>query len=296
MKASKRNGATTVGVWAALIALALLVVTGALAGTANAGSASGANAPQKDPVLRFPCKVAKVKALDPILGTAGDESHRHAFIGNTDVGLDSTGETLAAGGATSCAVPFATASWWFPVLSDRDGALRAKTVTNYYRGYGDQSKIGPLPRGLEMIGSEAQTSVEWGCGNAPTLDHPPQRCGAGKDIKERVRFHNCLEPGAPLGWQGGWQVEYTPFGAPCPDGYLTLPNQHIVITYANPDGLRGELMVSAGHGERLPAAEAAHADVIEGNQEPVLSDLLRRCLTEASDNAVPPKGCFTEAR
>ncbi|WP_139411820.1 DUF1996 domain-containing protein, partial [Aeromonas veronii] len=127
-------------VGAALIALALLVAAGALAATADAGTQSGAEARQEDPVLRFPCKVANVEALDPIMGTAGEHSHDHVFIGNTDVSLESTGETLAAGGGTSCAVPFATASWWFPVLSDRDGPLRAKSVTNYYRGYGDQSK------------------------------------------------------------------------------------------------------------------------------------------------------------
>lgn len=283
----------------------LAVAVIAMLATSAVGVAWAQDAPNppgnEGHTVRFNCASAKTQALDPIIGTRGETSHDHVFVGNPRVKLASTGQSLQASGGTTCNVPFASSSWWFPVLSDDDGPMTVKKASPYYQGIGDQAAITAPPTGLEMIGSAKSnpataTRVMWGCGGKVDLAEPPTTCEAGKFVREKVYFQNCLRTGSELQWSGGGNLLFRPDGQACPEGYTQLPIHYIAIDWENPDGVNGELMVSAGHHGEEPASTHAHADVIEGNQEPEFGDLIERCITNHEDYAPSPSGCKVTGR
>lgn len=283
----------------------LAVAVIAMLATSAVGVAWAQDAPNppgnEGHTVRFNCKVGDARALDPIIGTRGADSHGHFFAGNTRVTLNSTGKSLQSSGDTTCNAPFATSSWWFPVLSDDDGPMTVIKASPYYQGIGNQSAITKMPTGLEMIGSAkanpaTATRVMWGCGSRVNLTEPPQECEAGNFIRQKVYFQNCLLRGSGLQWSGGGNLLFRPDGQSCPEGYRQLPIHYIAIDWENPDGINGELMVSAGNHMAQPAATHAHADVIEGNQQPEFGDLLDRCIISHQDYAPSPEGCKIRGR
>jgi hypothetical protein len=63
------------------------------------------------------------------------------------------------------------------------------------------------------------------------------------------------------------------------------------VHYENVGGvLEGPLQVSAGGGEFL-GADFFHADVFAASQEPDFRDIIKKCVNNVADGAVPPAVC-----
>ena len=63
------------------------------------------------------------------------------------------------------------------------------------------------------------------------------------------------------------------------------------VHYENVGGtLEGPLQVSAGGGEFL-GADFFHADVFAASQEPNFRDIIKKCVNNVADGAVPPAVC-----
>ena len=234
------------------------------------------------PLVRFVCGVAKTESIDPIAHT----HHRHVFFGNENVEEDSTGDSLAASKATTCARKFATSSYWVPVVKDQDGRLKIRTAVVYYTDFGDQSKVEDIPRGLQLIGNEQVSNVNFGCGGPLSTTDSPTECKA-REFRIGIRFPDC--------WDGsGLGPSNTIYRGeePCPATHPhQLPDVKLLVIYnAGSDGVDMPLTVSTGDGEYGPIS-TMHGDVLHAEQEPSFSEVIDRCVRSVGDTDPRPSGC-----
>jgi hypothetical protein len=237
------------------------------------------------PILQFGCDVVKVAAEDPIVGP--EHPHDHVFYGNKGVNADSTYESLVANKDTSCNLPFATSSYWNPVVKDGTTEINQPIkLSVYYIGKGDQTKVQPIPNGLQLIGNKDNGKVDYRCGAEPAVTSPPYGCTAD-EYRIRVQFPECwnrssLKPDSLVRMSG----------SSCPSSHpYQIPTIRMSVHYGNVGGiLEGPLQVSAGSGEFL-GADFFHADVFAAPQEPDFNDTIKKCVNNVADAAIPPAVC-----
>src|SRR5215204_3329946 len=127
---------------AAVAGMALLVMaSGLMPSQQRTANAQTEEDGVTGPTLQFGCDVVKVAAEDPIKDDPA-HAHDHVFYGNMGVNAGSDYKSLVADTRTSCSLPFATSSYWNPVV--KDGATEVNEPTKlsiYYVGRGDQSKV-----------------------------------------------------------------------------------------------------------------------------------------------------------
>jgi Domain of unknown function (DUF1996) len=280
---SKRTAAE----WAGMVAGTVLVVVVAMALVSGQGPA-GAQSEEDvltGPTLQFGCNVLKVAAIDPIFDP--EHPHDHVFYGNTGVDADSTYESLVNNKHTTCANTYATSSYWNPVVKDGTTEVnQPRRLSVYYVGRGDQTKVQPIPDGLQLLGNNENGKVEYRCGAEPAVTSPPYGCTA-EEFRIKVHFPDCwdrssLQPDSLVRMSGG----------ACPSSHpYQIPTVRMSVHYGNVGGvLKGPLMVSAGHGEFL-GADFFHADVFAAPQEPAFRDTIRKCVNNVADGTVPPAAC-----
>jgi Domain of unknown function (DUF1996) len=237
------------------------------------------------PTLQFGCDVAKAAAIDPILNP--EHPHDHVFYGNKGVDADSTYESLVANKDTTCSLPFATSSYWNPVIKDGTTEVNEpRRLSIYYTGRDDQTKVRSIPDGLKLIGNKDNGKVDYRCGEEPPVTSPPYGCTAD-EYRIRVHFPECwdrssLTPESLVRMRGG----------SCPSSHpYQIPTIRMSVHYENVGGvLNGPLQVSAGGGEFL-GADFFHADVFAASQEPDFNDTVTKCVNDVADGAVPPAIC-----
>ncbi len=237
------------------------------------------------PTLQFGCNVVKDAAEDPIVDP--EHPYDHVFYGNKGIDADSTYESLVANKDTSCNLPFVTSSYWNPVI--KDGTTednQPKRISVYYTGKNDQTKVQPIPDGLQLIGNKDNGRVDYRCGDEPPVTSPPYGCTAD-EYRIRVHFPECWdrssrEPDSLVRIRGG----------SCPSSHpYQIPTIRMSVHYENVGGvLEGPLQVSAGGGEFL-GADFFHADVFAASQEPDFRDIIKKCVNNVADGAVPPAVC-----
>jgi hypothetical protein len=276
----------TATVWAGMVAgTVLLVVAMALVSGQRTAGAQSEEDVLTGPTLQFGCNVLKVAAIDPIFDPA--HPHDHVFYGNTGVDADSTYESLVSNPNTTCANTYATSSYWNPVV--KDGATEVnqpRRISVYYVGKGDQTKVQPIPDGLQLLGNNENGKLDYRCGVEPAVTSPPYGCTA-EEFRLRVHFPECwnrssLQPDSLVRMSGG----------ACPNSHpYQIPTIRMSVHYGNVGGvLEGPLMVSAGDGEFL-GADFFHADVFAAPQEPAFRDTIQKCVNNVADGAVPPAAC-----
>jgi Domain of unknown function (DUF1996) len=237
------------------------------------------------PTLQFGCNVVKAAAEDPIVDP--EHPHDHVFYGNKGVDADSTYESLVAHKDTSCNLPFATASYWNPVI--KDGTTednQPSKISIYYTGKNDQSKVQPIPDGLQLIGNKDNGRVDYRCGDEPPVRSPPYGCTAD-EYRIRVHFPECWNQSSR---KPDSLVKMR--GVSCPSSHpYQIPTIRMSVHYENVGGvLEGPLEVSAGGGEFL-GADFFHADIFAASQEPDFRDIIKKCVNNVADGAVPPAVC-----
>ena len=237
------------------------------------------------PTLQFGCDIVKVAAIDPIVDP--EHPHEHVFYGNKGVDADSTYESLVNNKDTTCSLPFATSSYWNPVVKDGTTEVNMpRKLSIYYTGKGDQAKVQPIPDGLQLIGNKDNGKVDYRCGEEPPVTSPPYGCTAD-EYRIRVHFPECwnrssLKPDSLVRMSGG----------SCPSSHpYQIPTIRFSVHYENVGGvLEGPLQVSAGDGQFL-GADFFHADVFAAPQEPDFRDTIEKCVNNVADGAAPPTVC-----
>ena len=161
-------------------AVALLASTapGAVAGSTALKVAQTTSVPftRTDAKIRPTCKVTKTGNFDPIVYPGDIEAgHHHTFFGNDAINPGSTGESLKAGGGSTCVGGIANrSSYWVPSLYDsRTGAVKPPSqflvyyATNLLPNL--RASVQRPPDGLKMIAGDHTTGSPGG---------PPQNSGA----------------------------------------------------------------------------------------------------------------------
>ena len=275
----------TVSLLAGVAGMVLLVVAMGLGPAERRAEARSEEDALTGPTLQFGCNVLKVAAIDPIFDP--EHPHDHVFYGNTGVDADSTYESLVNNPQTTCANTYVTSSYWNPVVKDGTTEVnQPRTLSVYYVGKGDQTKVQPIPDGLQLLGNNENGKVDYRCSAEPPVTSPPYGCTA-EEFRLRVHFPECwdrssLQPDSLVRMSGG----------ACPSSHpYQIPTIRMSVHYENVGGvLEGPLMVSAGDGEFL-GADFFHADVFAAPQEPAFRDTIIKCVNNVADGAVPPAAC-----
>ena len=279
----------TTAVWAGMVAgtVILVLAMGLVSGQRPAGAQSVEDV-ATGPTLQFGCGIAKVAAIDPIFDP--EHPHDHVFYGNTGVDADSTYESLVNNletPSTTCDHTYATSSYWHPVVKDGETEVNEPVkLSVYYTGSNDQTKVQPIPDGLQLLGKDENGKVDYRCGQNAPVSSPPYGCTANQ-YRIRVHFPECwdrssLAPDSLVRMSGG----------ACPSSHpYQIPTIRLSAHYNNVGGvLKGPLMVSAGNGEFL-GADFFHADVFAAAQEPAFRDTIKKCVNNVADGATPPTVC-----
>ncbi len=124
--------------------------------------------------FRTVCDFSHMAFDDPIVypGQAG-RSHLHAFFGNSGTDANSTAESIAGSGNSTCrgGTINRTAYWAPAVIDTRDGTpVKPDVLIAYYKtGYRGiaPAAVQPMPAGLRMIAgdSKAQRAQSWRTGD-----------------------------------------------------------------------------------------------------------------------------------
>ena len=275
----------TVSLLAGVAGMVLLVVAMGLGPGERRAEAQSEEDALTGPTLQFGCNVLKVAAIDPIFDP--EHPHDHVFYGNTGVDADSTYESLVNNPQTTCANTYVTSSYWNPVVKDGTTEVnQPRRLSVYYVGKGDQTKVQPIPDGLQLLGNNENGKVDYRCSAEPPVTSPPYGCTA-EEFRLRVHFPECwdrssLQPDSLVRMSGG----------ACPSSHpYQIPTIRMSVHYENVGGvLNGPLQVGAGGGAFF-GADFFHADVFAASQEPDFNDTVTKCVNDVADGAVPPAIC-----
>jgi Domain of unknown function (DUF1996) len=225
------------------------------------------------------CAFSHRARVDPIVmpGMVG-MAHVHDFFGNSRTNQNSTPATLRSSGRSSCKATKDRTGYWAPTLSLNGTRVHPVRMRVYYRaGTKDPSTIKPIPAGLVMIAGNAKATrrqptsvISWGCGRASRGRAFVPTC-ASRSLVLHVYFPDCWNGRALDSPDHKRHLAYTHNGA-CPRGYpVALPKVTEDIQYP----IRGGSGVRYGFSG---TSMTAHADFMNGWDQPTLRALVTRCV------------------
>jgi Domain of unknown function (DUF1996) len=161
--------------------------------------------------FREPCDVSHFGFDDPIVspGKPG-ASHLHMFFGNSSTDANSTADSIAKSGSSTCAGgTLNRTAYWVPAMIDGSGnvVLPSSAIFYYKTGYLGikPADVKPMPEGLRMISgdknlSSAQGQGHWDCevyiGHKDSIQEvlDDGRCIPGKHyLQLSIDFPQCWD-------------------------------------------------------------------------------------------------------
>ncbi len=108
--------------------------------------------------FRFFCVPSHFSYDDPVVypGQPG-RAHLHMFFGNVDVDANSTSDSIANTGRTSCDGGITNRSaYWIPALfNENDEVVLPRFINSYYKSWvTDRSQLRPIPPGLQILAND----------------------------------------------------------------------------------------------------------------------------------------------
>ena len=272
--------------------------------------------------FRTVCPFSHMAFDDPIVypGQPG-LSHLHAFFGNTGVNANTTAESLASSGNSTCrGGTINRSAYWQPAIIDtKDGTpVKPRTAIIYYKSaaFALPADIQPLPQGLRMIAGDpnGKAPVQWGPANftcagtpvgsdkafPPTAGEPGPHsipnCLAGTEVWASVSFPRCwdgvnLDSPDHRSHMAYWPIPnpYTDATHPngkCPPTHpITLPEVAITAVYPVVEAnapLRWRL-ASDAYDTSIPGGYSLHADWFGGWKPEIMKTWIKDCINAAKD-------------
>lgn len=216
------------------------------------------------------CRIYDTNRVDPIAFSA----HLHYQFGNTSTTNQSTGTSLFNHKSTSCNADWFTTAGWFPTEKREP----VKGVNVYYRAPGDQTKVKPIPTGLQLLGTKQEYRCNTGPGEESWKDTPPYGCK--QEWGTRVIFPDC--------WNEKSLQETTTVyskNGRCPKTHpYRIPQVNYLIMHKNKDRVvHKPLRVSMGK-HKWGDYTMMHADYFAANQSVFDNKLIGLCLRNAPDS------------
>jgi hypothetical protein len=158
--------------------------------------------------FRIVCDVSHFSFDDPIVhpGQPG-KAHLHMFFGNAGVNANSTAQSIATTGGSTCnGGTLNRSAYWVPALIDGSGKVVNPTSSIFYYKTGYRgiapSEVQPLPAGLRMVAGNAKAIAPdvraWGCIETyipatATIQEMAAKCGAGNHLNYMIVFPQCWD-------------------------------------------------------------------------------------------------------
>jgi hypothetical protein len=147
---------------------------------------------------RMSCSIIQTGRVDPIIAPGTFSAHVHKLSGASNIGINSTFESLQASRCTSCEVQDDKSAYWTPQLFYQHANGSFQMVPNggtviYYLGRGEnRSKTEPFPPGFKMLsGDNFARSYD-----SKTMTYSNSK-NKGRPVADRVTFA-CLDSSGPL--------------------------------------------------------------------------------------------------
>lgn len=250
--------------------------------------------------FRTVCDFTHMAFDDPIVypGQPG-RSHLHAFFGNAGTTANSTAQSIATSGNSSCRGGIVNrTAYWVPAMIDTvDGTPLKPTASNFYykTGYAGISprSVQPLPAGLRMIAGDAKNAAPSGpfrfscnvAGNPVLMGPGIPNCPAGAELVQMIFFPQCWD-GANLDSPDHKSHMAYPSGGACPATHpVPVPEITFNIVYKVPAAnatLRWRL-ASDNYDPALPAGYSSHGDWFNGWKVDIMDAFIKNCDQAAAD-------------
>lgn len=172
----------------------------------RSGAPSGAISSQ--PKFRTKCDVSTYAVFDPIVYPGqSNVGHLHSFAGNTAVNPNSTSESLASSGNSTCqGGTLNRTAYWVPAMFNRrtGKVITQREMNAYYTNptWAPTTGMQTMPIGLKIIAGNKDAAgtqpgvVEWQCYGTPAFTQQtgyiPQ-CSVGGEVVLVVTFPNCWD-------------------------------------------------------------------------------------------------------
>jgi Domain of unknown function (DUF1996) len=265
---------------------------------------SSAPTPQTDSgQFRTICQYSHMNFDDPIVypGQVG-RSHLHTYFGNTLANANSTANSLATTGNSTCFGGILNRSaYWVPsVIDTRNGRPVAPTsILIYYKSSRvPAAYIQAMPAGLRMVAGDmtsasAQTSIlaDWECengNNSIVSGSIPTGCGVDGDLKMVIGFPQCWDgvnldsPNhkSHMAYAGANTPSSCPASHPVPLPEITYIVRYRVIDTA---ALAFWRLSSDMYGTSIPGGFSIHGDWFNGWDQTTKQTWVTNCTHNAQD-------------
>jgi hypothetical protein len=254
--------------------------------------------------FRTVCDFSHMAFDDPIVypGQPG-RSHLHAFFGNTRVDGNSTAESIAAGGNSTCrgGTVNRTAYWAPAIIDTRDGTpVKPEVLIAYYKtGYHGiaPAAVQLMPAGLRMIAGDSSASaptsggvaiftcIDPSTGNGPRTAELPSTCPVGNTIWATVMFPQCWD-GVHLDSPDHKSHMAYPINGGCPSSHpVPFPEVGLNFTYTVTDAaaVAHWRLASDNYDSSKPAGYSLHADWFNGWKPEAMQSFIRNCEQASRD-------------
>lgn len=260
--------------------------------------------------FRVFCQLSHMNQDDPIVfpGEVG-ASHAHQFLGNTETNADSTAESIANSGNSTCTGGVADRSaYWTPVIVDggTDELVAPSFNAIYYQsGFGgvDAESIQPIPEGLMMIAGDPTrtpsdsgnngrfgfSNARWGCfggGGAPETQGDGTTipdCDSNESVTAIINFPQCWD-GQNLDSEDHRSHMAYP-GGQCPESHpVAIPAimQMWIFPIDGADTSNWRL-ASDMYPADQPGGASLHADFVNGWDADIMDRWIDACIRPELD-------------
>ena len=251
--------------------------------------------------FRTVCDYSHMAFDDPIvLPNQPGRSHLHTFFGNTGVTGNSTADSIANTGNSTCRGGILNRSaYWVPAMIDtRDGTpLRPSESHFYYKtGYAGvvPSTVQAFPSGLRMIAGDAKSvgpnsMASYSCHSASgtSMAGPSiPNCPAGTELYQHIVFPQCWDGTNLDSPDHKSHMAYPTAGRGCPASHpVPVPEITFNIVYPvteanSPQRWR---LSSDNYSTSQPGGYSAHGDWFNGWRPDIMDTFVRNCDRTARD-------------
>lgn len=271
-----------------------------------------------DGSFRTVCNLTFMAGFDPIVYPGQTlAGHLHMFFGNANVNPNSTAQSLATTGNSTCRGGIMNRTgYWVPVMFDAvSGEVQfpEEGVFYYKTGYNlDPTKTNPIPAGLQMIAGDKNAtssqnvgpnySVGWNCqyvwNQQASVDGFIPNCGVGDAVVLMVNFPECwdgvnLDSPDHKSHMSYATYRNQPEVSSCPTSHpIQLPRISEIFRFpvtANSRPLNWRL-TSDNYSTGIRGGLSAHADWMDGWSRDGMTALVRNCLNAMKDCGVGTLG------
>jgi hypothetical protein len=253
--------------------------------------------------FRTTCEVASFQFNDPIVFPGrSNAAHLHMFLGNTAIDANSSNASLVSSGNSTCrGGALNRSAYWTPAMYDsRTGAVQIPTtVSVYYKtGYNfDVTQTRTPPVGLRMIAGDqnataAQQSSYFACTAVfVPLDGMIPNCPVGDELQFNISFPQCWDGVNLDSPDHRSHMAYPiyrnyPQRSSCPPSHpVLLPNISVLLHYPVKPGDTPSTwrLTSDKYSTSIRGGLSAHADWMNGWDQPTLNKIVTLCLNRGLD-------------